>query len=63
MISVARIFLAFEKEPAKEVEAANEVTKNKEPGLPEVFQAFGSIGCQIRLISAFFQKIRLAAIL
>ena len=33
------------------------------PGLPEVFRAFSSTGCQIRLISAFFPKIRLAAIL
>ena len=32
-------------------------------GLPEVFRAFGWTGCQIRLIPAFFQKIRLAAIL
>ena len=32
-------------------------------GLPEVFRAFGLTGCQIRLISAFFPKIRLTAIL
>ena len=32
-------------------------------GLPEVFRAFGSTSCQILLNSAFFPKIRLAAIL